>query len=40
MYMCFVWVYTGVFTPLVVTLIAGNFAIEDYVRNSLIRSGK
>ena len=38
--MCLMWVNTGVFTPLVVTLIAGNLAIEDYVRNSFIKSGK
>lgn len=40
MYMCLVWVNAGVFTPLVVTLIAGYFTVKNYVRNSLIRSGK
>ena len=34
------WVNAGVFTPLVVALIAGNHAVENQVRNSLIRSGK
>ena len=36
-----VWVIAArVFTPLIVALIAGNLSIEDYVRNSFIRSGK
>ena len=40
MNMGFMWVNTGVFTPLVVALIAGYFPVENYVRNSFIRSGK
>ena len=40
MNMCFVWVNTGVFTPPIVKLPAGYLTVKDYIRNSLIRSGK
>ena len=40
MNMSLMWVYAAVFTPLIITLIAGYLAIKDYIRNSLIKSGK
>jgi len=36
----FVWVDAGVLAPFEVALVTGYFAIEDYVSQSFIRSGK
>ena len=40
MNVCLVWIYACVFSPLVVLLPTGNFAVEDDVADSLISSGK
>ena len=40
MNMSLVWVYSGVFSPFVVSLVGSDFTVEDNVRNSFIRSGK
>ena len=40
MNMCLMWVYPGVFSPFVIAFVAGNFAVEDDIRDSFIKSGK
>ena len=40
MYMFCVRIQTRVGAPFEITLIAGYFAVKNYVRNSFIRSGK
>ena len=40
MNVCLVWIYACVFSPLIVFLPTGNFAVEDNVADSLISSGK
>ena len=40
MYMCLMWIYACVFSPLVVASVTGNLAVKDDVTDSFIKSGK
>ncbi len=38
--MCLMWIYACVLSPFVIAFVAGNFAVEDDIRDSFIKSYK